>query len=327
MKLYHSFRIAARMTGLNFVKQVFRLFLIIPLLTLGACFTGVESTKKIALSKADRKILQPSAEELLMSVVTPQPLGNWTQHKSFFIVSDRAAMLLHTPEGGAVNGTDLQGAVLNFEGVTDAPAPDGSRKALIILQHDGQRIVFDTGREYKDALQHFMSDRLPMMIDVDMLTATDSLIKGRTLWTRSSVWNDADGQRYEGRKFVPVTVMAVLPGSIAFPARVQFRDENGHEAFMFLNFGTSSGDSRSFADLFFLTDPKLRYPKITDHVWQLIQHGALEAGMTKEEAKLSLGNPDEVMAGHDYSQTLDIWRYNDGSMLRFADGLLIDFRH
>ncbi|MDE5877417.1 MAG: hypothetical protein K2H47_08000 [Muribaculaceae bacterium] len=327
MKFYDSLRIVARMTGLNFIKQVFRLSLIIPLLTLGACFTGVESTKKIALSKADRKILQPSAEELLMNAVTPQPLGKWAQGKSFFIVSDRAAMLLHTSGGGEVNGADIEGAILSFEGVTDSPAPDGTRKAMIMLRGGDRLMVFDTGREYNDALQHFMSDRLPMMVDVDMLTATDSLIKGRTLWTRSAVWNDADGQRYEGRKFVPVTVTAVLPGSAAFPAQVQFRDENGQDAFMFLNFGASSGDSRSFADLFFLTDPKLRYPKITAHVWQLIQHGALEAGMTKEEAKLSLGNPDEVMAGHDYSQTLDIWRYNDGSMLRFADGLLIDFRH
>lgn len=327
MKFYHSLLTAKRMTSLNRIKQVFRLLLILPVLALGACFTGIESTKKIALSKADRKILQPSDEELLMNAVTPEPLGKWKPGKSFFIVSDRVAMLLHTPEGGAVNAADLEGAVLSFEGVADAPAPDGTRKALIILRHGDRRMVFDTGREYNDALQNFISDRLPMMTDADMLTATDSLIKGRTLWTRSPVWNDAGGQRYEGRKFVPVTVTAVLPGSIAFPARVQFRDETGNEAFMFLNFGTSSADSRSFADLFFLTDPKLRYPKITDHIWRLIQHGALEAGMTKEEAKLSLGNPDEVMAGHDYSQTLDIWRYNDGTMLRFADGLLIDFRH
>lgn len=327
MKLYHSLRTVVRMTSLNFVKQIFRLSLIIPLLTLGACFTGVESTKKIALSKADRKILQPSAEELLMNAVTPQSLGEWTQGKSFFVVSDRAAMLLHTPEGGVVNAADLEGAILSFEGVAEKPAPDGTRKAMVVLRHGDQLMVFDTGREYTDALQRFMSDRMPMMVDADMLTATDSLINGRTLWTRSPVWNDASGQRYEGRKFVPVNVTAVLPGSVAFPARVQFRDETGHEAFMFLNFGASSGDSRSFADLFFLNDPKLRYPKITDHVWKLIQHSALEAGMTKEEAKLSLGNPDEVMSGHDYSQTLDIWRYNDGSMLRFADGLLIDFHH
>ncbi len=327
MKFYHSIRMAIRMTSLNFVKQVFKLFMLIPLLTLGSCFTGIESTKKIALSKADKKVLQPSDEELLMNAVVPEPLGNWKPGKAFFVVSNRVGMLLHTPEGGAVSATDLEGAELKFEGVTGAPAPDGTRKALIVFSHGDQNMVFDTGREYDDALQHFMSDRLPMMTDLDMLTTTANLINGRTLWTRTPVWNDADGQRYEGRKFAPVTVTAVLPGSPAFPARVQFIDENGHNAFMFLNFGTSSGDSRSFSDLFFLTDPKLRYPKITDHVWQLIQRSTLENGMTKEEAKLSLGNPDEVMSGHDYSQTLDIWRYNDGSILRFADGLLVDFRH
>ena len=327
MKFYIPLPTTVCRASLNSIKQVFKLLLILPLLTLGACFTGVESTKKIALSKADKKILQPSDEELLMNTVTPEPLGEWVQGKSFFVVSDRVAMLLHTPDGGTVDADGLEGSVLSFESVAEAPAPDGTRKALVVLRQGNRRMVFDTGREYTEALQRFMSDRLPMMIDTDMLSSTDRLITGRTLWTRSPVWNDSTGQRYEGRKFVPVTVTAILPGSIAFPARVQFRDETGQEAYMFLNFGASSGDSRSFADLFFLTDPKLRYPKISGHIWQLIQHSALENGMTKEEAKLSLGNPDEVMSGHDYSQTLDIWRYNDGSMLRFADGLLIDFRH
>jgi hypothetical protein len=49
--------------------------------------------------------------------------------------------------------------------------------------------------------------------------------------------------------------------------------------------------------------------------------------MTKEECRLSLGNPAEVDTGHDYSQTLDLWKYNDGTTLWFEDGILTRIRN
>ena len=48
--------------------------------------------------------------------------------------------------------------------------------------------------------------------------------------------------------------------------------------------------------------------------------------MTKDECRLSLGNPDELQSGHNTSQTLDIWQYSDGTYLFFSDGILTNFR-
>ena len=50
-------------------------------------------------------------------------------------------------------------------------------------------------------------------------------------------------------------------------------------------------------------------------------------GMTKEECKLSLGNPTDVNSGHDWNSTIDFWQYPNGSYLRFQDGLLVSFRN
>ena len=49
--------------------------------------------------------------------------------------------------------------------------------------------------------------------------------------------------------------------------------------------------------------------------------------MTKEECKLSLGNPTDVNSGHDWNSTIDFWQYPNGSYLRFQDGLLVSFRN
>ena len=79
-------------------------------------------------------------------------------------------------------------------------------------------------------------------------------------------------------------------------------------------------------ELFLLADPKGKYPHISNENWALIQQGKVGTGMTKEECKLSIGNPDDLQSGHSRSQTMDIWQYNDGTFLMFEDGLLTRFR-
>lgn len=91
--------------------------------------------------------------------------------------------------------------------------------------------------------------------------------------------------------------------------------------------GSSSNyESRSFSSLFSLNDPKLAYPGITPEIWEIICRGGLTVGMTKEECKLSLGNPKEVDTGHDWNSLMDYWKYDDGTYLLFQDGRLINYR-
>ena len=86
-------------------------------------------------------------------------------------------------------------------------------------------------------------------------------------------------------------------------------------------------ESRTFPSLVSIYDPKLKYPQITAETWKLIQEGKVALGMTKEECKLSLGNPSEADSGHDWNNTIDVWSYPDGTCLHFQDGLLVNFRN
>ena len=131
---------------------------------------------------------------------------------------------------------------------------------------------------------------------------------------------------FQEKKYVEVTVSDVKPGSIAFPLKVCFVDESGKQAWAMLNFGNSGKESRSFSNIFSISNFRDKYPSVSDETWRLISNGRLAVGMTKLECKLSLGNPTEVDSGHDYTQTLDLWHYSDGSVLWFEDGLLTRFR-
>lgn len=77
-----------------------------------------------------------------------------------------------------------------------------------------------------------------------------------------------------------------------------------------------------FSSLFSLSDPKEDYPNIAPEIWDLICKGRVCEGMTKEECKLSLGNPQEVDRGHNWDQLLDVWTYSDGSYLFFINDRL-----
>ena len=165
-----------------------------------------------------------------------------------------------------------------------------------------------------------------MMIDEKMIDYTRTLLMGKQLWTRSPLWYDEEGNRIPGRKFVPVTIEDVEAGTLVFPVKLKFIADDGSHAWMLMNFGNSTAESRAFANLFYLSDYRKNFPNITDEVWNLICRGEIEAGMTKTECNLSLGNPSEVDAGHDYSQTLDLWHYPNGTVLWFEDGILTRFR-
>lgn len=295
-------------------------------LMLTGCFTGVESTKKINLSRDDRKLIALSDEDTLMNAVRPQPLGEWLPGKRF-LISDGRISLLFDRYGTTISPTDtasLAGDTLVYEGRDVRRLPDGGSETILMMRHGGQIFRYPSGKTPEAALSAVSSGELPMLIDLDMVSKADSLLRGRQLWIRTDLWYDMGGNRISGRKFVPVKVLGVVPGSMVFPLRLTLEDDRGKRFMQLMNMGSGANESRSFARLFRLTDPHLSYPSISDENWALIQSGRVREGMTKEECRLALGNPSFTDSGRDYSSTLDIWRYDDGTFLRFRDGLLVN---
>lgn len=310
------------------MKRVkFFLTLLIPLLILPSCFTGIESTKKIHLTREDKKNMIPTKEELFMNQVVAPPLKEWQPGKKF-IVSDDKALLVIVPRSGILPyGPDsIKGKELTFMGVESKINAAGKLTVSLAFSDGIYNYSYDTGKEFNDAMENFTGDRVPMLIDEEMVEEARQLLVGQKFWTRSNLWYDEDGNRIDGEKYVEVTIEDVSTGNMVFPLRIEIKTEKGKSAYLFMNFGTAENESRPFNILFSFSDIRKHYPNIDDETWEYICRAKVKEGMTKDEVRLSLGNPSDLASGHDYSQTLDIWSYENGVVLWFEDGKLVKIR-
>lgn len=292
-----------------------------------SCFTGIENTKKINLSREDKKNSIPTPEEKFMTNIIPMPLKNWDIGKTFY-VSDNKALLVIIPTEGIlpVAPDSVKGKILNFQGVESKINAAGKLTVSLVFSDNIYLYNYDTGKEFTDAMENVKSDQIPMLIDLDMVDQAAHLLKGKEFWTRSPLWYDSNGERIEGRRFTPVTIVDVKPGDMVFPLKLEIKDDHNQVAYMMMNFGNEDNESRTFSNLFSFSNIRKHYPGIDDDTWRLITQGKVKLGMTKEECRLSLGNPSDLNSGHDYSQTLDIWSYENGRVLWFEDGRLVRIR-
>lgn len=288
---------------------------------LSACYT-VDRTKKIELTKSDLKTIAPSAEEQLLADVGGVALASWMPGRRFQATDDRAA-LLFSQEGMPADPAQVAigGKMLVYKGLNASLRPDGTEAVVLLFSDSDKTYQLPTGKKSSE-LTDYLSTDLPMMVDLELVEALNSKLSGKQLWTRSSLWYDEQGERFTGEKFVPVKVLGVEPGNAEFPVKVWFEDTSRRRSFYWMSFGRSAADSRPFASLFSIADPRLLYPDVEDHVWRLIQTGQVAQGMSKDLCRLALGNPSEVNSGHDYSRLIDIWTYPDGRVLQFEDGVL-----
>lgn len=291
-----------------------------------ACSTGIESTKKIRMNKEDLRMMTKSPEQKFAESIQGIPLSQWSKGKKFAAMSDRTLYIFEPSGYDAAYQESILGHELSFIGLDSHINPD-LQEECVILFGDGEKTYrFKTGKPTETALKEIESSKLPLIADLDLISQWKDKLTGLSLWTKSNLWYDASGDRMAGLKFAEVKILDAIPASGDFPIKIKISGPNSEVGYLQMNYTSDTHDSRNFAAIFFLSDPKNRYPNISEENWRLIQRGKVGEGMTKEECKLSIGNPDEVQSGHNRAQTLDIWQYSDGTYLMFADGLLTNFR-
>ncbi len=266
-----------------------------------------------------------SEEQIFASAISGTPLSEWEPGKKFLAMSDRSMFVFDPSSLSGVPTDSVRGRVLQFAGYESRITPD-LKEECVILFSDGSSIYrYNTGRPVAEALSEIVSSKMPLLADVDLAHAWSEKLDGRSLWTKSNLWYDEAGKRKDGLKYVEVKVIGVMPSDGDFPMKVKI-SRDGEVSYMYMNYTSDIADSRNFAALFFLDDPHARYPRVSDDNWRLIQSGKVGIGMSKEECKLAIGNPDDINAGRTSSQTVDLWQYADGTYLFFTDGILTSFR-
>lgn len=308
-----------------------RCLIVIYLTVLAACSTGIESTKTIKMTKDDRRMSEDSPEEVLAGMISSQSIADWKPGKRFLVVDNKASLIYEgfSNRGAQPMQDSIAGMILRFEGVNHRATPGGTAVTVVRLLNGEHEVSYNTGRSMASSDSLFSGLDMPFMIDLDMVQLADSLLAGLDVWTNTRLCYDNDDNMLEGEKFRAVKIVKVVPGNALFPLRVFFTASDGKPVSVFMNVASkrsSGNESRTFASLFLLEAPKLKYPSISPEFWDRICRGDVAIGMNKTECRLALGSPSDVISGHDWDSLLDVWSYSDGSYLKFQDGLLVNFR-
>lgn len=134
-----------------------------------------------------------------------------------------------------------------------------------------------------------------------------------------------EGKQSESRVHLPrytvLEIKEVKPASPGSLAVLLLEDKSGsiYEVETDLKYDVIIKNDNYIEDLFGFEDIQKKYPGITGKRWQIISRGELEAGMSTDECRLSIGDPVEIELKKD--NRFETWFYN-GQTLEFENGTL-----
>lgn len=274
-----------------------------------------------------------SPERILMSSVAPQPPSEWHPGKQWKVTDDRIKVLLNTVSG--IMPETLSNATLTFDKMSTGSNIIGNEYTDIIFDLNPSAASADNVRTAKvsyridstaDSLMKRSALPIPFTIESSIVSDADSLLRGRTLYVMTSTWLDDSGVYIKRRRFLPVTVTSVTPGTPQAPLKVAFHllenPEVSGNLVLTLPSRADADGPRDFPSMFSLSNPRDSHKSIYPDIWDLITRGQVTVGMTRDECRLSLGNPIETKRQEMYGFTRETWLYEAGSYLVFEDGIL-----
>lgn len=293
---------------------------------LTACFTGVEYTPRVSERDVKRENIITTPEDTFLANVSDEGLAEWRPGKRFRVTDDKIRLIF----GATASPYDsLAGKTLVFTEAKEAPSIVGTSVTDISFRTEpdnGRVFVYRINRPIAKVMRQ-SSLSIPFTIQESLVDEARELMDGQRYYILTRTWRDDTDNSVNGRQFVPVTIDSVTPGNDIYPIKVSFTDEKGTSARAFLHPGPRGYTPRSFPALFSFTDPRLKYPSITDNMWEKIVNGKVALEMTREECRLALGVPREVDRGADNAFIREVWMYENGIYLVFEDGILKMYRH
>lgn len=309
---------------LNDVKIFVRIFIslmVIPLAT--GCFTGIESTPAISDREVQRHSQKETPEERYFDNLLTEIPPCSTPGKQWVVTDPKIKLIL---DASAMNSMLNVGDTLSLLSVENVTSLDGLPLAELRFSTRGNKVY-----SYRTSLspQEFQATgkiKIPFAVDIDVVESVRKKMSGKTFYILTTARYDLADQPLTGRRFVPVSVDKVDAGNNYYPIKLTLTDDKGLHFRLYMSVDSSSNMPRKFSSLFSLTDPKLKYPAITDDNWKHIINGQVAQGMTRDEARLALGAPSNIDRRPGYSVLREIWTYENGRYLIFDDGILQTFR-
>ncbi len=301
------------------------------LLCVGAasCFTGVESTPRIDASTVrEQRAADPVAEASYLVGIKPEAPAKWRVGKRFHVVDDRISLIFGPPSDPTdkLVGQDI--IYLGTDGATSLTGNDAS--VMRFADEHGGKYYYRINNYGRERLDTISSLEVPFTVDLDLVSAVNTKMRGQHYYVRTPAWYSADSSLtpLSGLRHVRIVVDSVVAGTADFPAAVCFHQASGNdkEYVLLMSVGKGRGATRTFDSLFAFDNPRNRYPEIKDDVWELITRSRVREGMTRDECRLALGQPSDILRIPTYGGMQERWTYTDGIYLIFDDGFLTKYR-
>lgn len=299
---------------------------VLALLSLEGCFTGVESTKAITQKDVERAY-SGAIDDATASMIEIKldTFPRWEMGKRFYVADNNIRYLFSPSAQFNADTLALEGKTIAYDGYTKSISIDGRQVVNLHFKYDKTSLQYNTNRTMDDLTQRTTRFEVPFLIDLNEVERLKTVLLGKSLYIKTSIWYDRAGEMTWGRKYVKVNITDVLPGDKVFPYKVEF-DDDGRTAYVFMSY-RDNYLHRGLDDLFSTTDLRLRYPLISNENWQRIINGQIATDMTKEECRLSMGAPDNLERVPTYNGVREYWYYSNGAYLIFdEEGLLTTFR-
>lgn len=308
------------------MKAASVLAVIIPSLALSGCFTGVESTPKIKASEAEKveKEIGGKAESEFLSGVAPLPPSEWDGQTRFYVSDDKISLIFTST---STRTDSLAGHTLSFRGFAPTASVTGEDATEVTFISDrGDLLHYVISATPDEILRRNRLD-IPFTVEMTPVAKADSLMRGHTYYVTTAIWYDDTGRAVNRLRHVPVTVVSVTAGNHNHPLLVNFHEQGSETVYsVFMTIGNDRMATRNFETLFAFDNPRSKYPQIADDMWEKIIHSQLADGMTRDEARLALGAPNEITRVPTNAAMIERWSYDDGIYLIFEDGILTRFR-
>ena len=210
------------------------------------------------------------------------------------------------------------------------------RTLILLTSASGDTITYKADTDKEDMrfdISYNHIDGLVYLADVDK---AKELLTGKTIYTLCSEgFQDTNmGVRsVRVKRFSPYKVKSIGVGDISPFVKIIATDRDGNDAAFFVIFsGTNSNSYTSklyngyFYDTFSFSNPKSKYPSISNEIWDLIAEGKVRIGMSKEACQLSWGKPKKINKTTGSYGVHEQWVY-DSSYLYFENGKLTSIQN
>jgi hypothetical protein len=244
------------------------------------------------------------------------PIDSWAGRRFVFLPGPRAS------ESGTYD--DFSGKLIRRQ-------YQGRVVKVISASDFGGRIHLEL--EMEDTQERLRARTLPGKESLKGIALIDDLGNARSQWVGKTLWskqprlstydeqNDMTGA-IAVKRYSPLKVVDIVSGwDEEKPARFLLETADGKRGFLDVNLSGTNvfKEFRNLyrMDYYFLVEDPHKLYKWPGHIWNLIESSQIITGMTKEQVKMSWGEPEKIEA----TATGENWTYMAGTLIFKKDVL------